>query len=106
MVRSRLSEVPPPTSEARLTGTFTKTRISNLFSGSGAFVNDEDGTQTQVATAVPRLTPHEITNKLLPGGENAQSKLRAIPEPILNRMNVYEVQAPDHDAARAIALRL
>ena len=26
--------------EARLTGTFTKTRISNLFSGSGAFVND------------------------------------------------------------------
>ncbi len=31
---------------------------------------------------------------------------RSIPEPILNRMNVYEVQAPDHDAARAIALRL
>jgi ATP-dependent Lon protease len=31
---------------------------------------------------------------------------RAIPEPILNRMNVYEVAAPDHDAARAIALRL
>ncbi|MFO1330095.1 MAG: AAA family ATPase, partial [Rubrivivax sp.] len=31
---------------------------------------------------------------------------RAIPEPILNRMNVYEVQAPDRDAARAIALRL
>ena len=27
--------------EAKLTGTFTKTRISNLFSGSGAFVNDE-----------------------------------------------------------------
>ena len=26
--------------EARLAGTFTKTRISNLFSGSGAFVND------------------------------------------------------------------
>ena len=26
--------------EARLTGTFTKTRISNLFSGSGAFVNE------------------------------------------------------------------
>ena len=25
---------------------------------------------------------------------------RAIPEPILNRMNVYEVQAPDRDAAR------
>jgi len=31
---------------------------------------------------------------------------RAIPEPILNRMNVYEVQAPDFDAARSIALRL
>lgn len=31
---------------------------------------------------------------------------RSIPEPILNRMNVYEVQAPDADAARAIALRL
>ena len=31
---------------------------------------------------------------------------RAIPEPILNRMNVYEVQAPDREAARAIALRL
>jgi ATP-dependent Lon protease len=31
---------------------------------------------------------------------------RAIPEPILNRMNVYAVQAPDRDAARAIALRL
>ena len=30
-------------------------------------------------TAAPRLTPHEIVNKLLPGGENAQSKLRAIP---------------------------
>jgi ATP-dependent Lon protease len=31
---------------------------------------------------------------------------RAIPEPILNRMSVYEVLAPDRDAARAIALRL
>jgi ATP-dependent Lon protease len=31
---------------------------------------------------------------------------RAIPEPILNRMSVYEVQAPDRDAARTIALRL
>ena len=30
----------------------------------------------------------------------------AIPEPILNRMNVYEVSAPDRDAARTIALRL
>jgi ATP-dependent Lon protease len=31
---------------------------------------------------------------------------RSIPEPILNRMNVFEVQAPDADAARSIALRL
>ena len=31
---------------------------------------------------------------------------RAIPEPILNRVNVYQVQMPDRDAARAIALRL
>ena len=31
---------------------------------------------------------------------------RAIPDPILNRMNVYEVQAPDRDAARQIAARL
>jgi len=31
---------------------------------------------------------------------------RAIPEPILNRMNVFEVQAPDAGAARTIALRL
>jgi ATP-dependent Lon protease len=31
---------------------------------------------------------------------------RCIPEPILNRMNVFEVQAPDAAAARAIALRL
>jgi DUF2075 family protein len=30
--------------EARLTGTFTKTRISNLFSGSGAFVDDAPDT--------------------------------------------------------------
>jgi len=31
---------------------------------------------------------------------------RGIPEPILNRMHVFEVCAPDHDAARSIALRL
>jgi ATP-dependent Lon protease len=31
---------------------------------------------------------------------------RAIPEPLLNRVNVYEVQAPDREQARAIALRL
>ena len=31
---------------------------------------------------------------------------RGIPDPILNRMNVYEVQAPDRDAARHIATKL
>ena len=31
---------------------------------------------------------------------------RGIPDPILNRMNVYEVQAPDRDAARHIAAKL
>ena len=31
---------------------------------------------------------------------------RFIPEPILNRMNVFQVEAPDADAARTIALRL
>ncbi|MBL8323942.1 MAG: AAA family ATPase [Rubrivivax sp.] len=31
---------------------------------------------------------------------------RAIPEPILNRMNVFEVQAPERAAARSIAERL
>ena len=31
---------------------------------------------------------------------------RSIPEPILNRVNVFEVQMPDRDAARSIARRL
>jgi ATP-dependent Lon protease len=31
---------------------------------------------------------------------------RAIPEPILNRCNVHEIEAPDFEAARGIALRL
>ena len=31
---------------------------------------------------------------------------RAIPEPILNRVNVYQVDMPDRDAARTIARRL
>jgi ATP-dependent Lon protease len=31
---------------------------------------------------------------------------RAIPDPILNRMNVYEVQAPDREASRRIAANL
>ncbi|MBP6251489.1 MAG: AAA family ATPase [Rubrivivax sp.] len=31
---------------------------------------------------------------------------RGIPDPILNRMNVFEVQMPDHEAARCIARRL
>jgi hypothetical protein len=42
--------------EARLTGTFTKTRISNLFSGSGAFVNDEaDSYDTLIVDEAHRL---------------------------------------------------
>jgi ATP-dependent Lon protease len=31
---------------------------------------------------------------------------RGIPDPILNRMNVFELRSPDRDAARTIALRL
>ena len=31
---------------------------------------------------------------------------RGIPDPILNRMNVFEIDAPTHDQAREIALRL
>jgi ATP-dependent Lon protease len=31
---------------------------------------------------------------------------RAIPDPILNRMNVFEVQMPDREAARKIAAKL
>ena len=31
---------------------------------------------------------------------------RSIPDPILNRMNVFEIEAPDAEAARKIALRL
>ena len=34
------------------------------------------------------------------------NEARGIPEPILNRMNVYEVLAPDRDAARRIAANL
>lgn len=31
---------------------------------------------------------------------------RGIPEPILNRMNVYQIDAPDHDASRRIATNI
>lgn len=42
--------------EAKLTGTFTKTRISNLFSGSGAFVNNEaDSYDTLIVDEAHRL---------------------------------------------------
>lgn len=42
--------------EAKLTGTFNKTRISNLFSGSGAFVNDAPDTyDTLVVDEAHRL---------------------------------------------------
>lgn len=42
--------------EAKLTGTFTKTRISNLFSGSGAFVDNEaDSYDTLIVDEAHRL---------------------------------------------------
>ena len=42
--------------EAKLTGTFTKTRISNLFCGSGAFVNEEaDSYDTLIVDEAHRL---------------------------------------------------
>lgn len=42
--------------EAKLTGTFTRTRISNLFSGSGAFMNDEaDSYDTLIVDEAHRL---------------------------------------------------
>ncbi|MGM9489784.1 DNA/RNA helicase domain-containing protein [Ideonella sp. YS5] len=42
--------------EAKLSGTFTKTRISNLFCGSGAFVNDEaDSYDTLIVDEAHRL---------------------------------------------------
>ena len=42
--------------EAKLTGTFTKTRISNLFCGSGAFVNDDaDSYDTLIVDEAHRL---------------------------------------------------
>ena len=42
--------------EAKLTGSFTKTRISNLFSGSGAFVNNEaDSYDTLIVDEAHRL---------------------------------------------------
>jgi DUF2075 family protein len=47
--------------EARLTGTFTKTRISNLFSGSGAFVNDEaDSYDTLIVDEAHRLNDNQV----------------------------------------------
>ncbi|MGJ7497829.1 DNA/RNA helicase domain-containing protein [Variovorax sp. RT4R15] len=42
--------------EVKLTGTFSKTRISNLFSGSGAFVNDDpDSYDTLIVDEAHRL---------------------------------------------------
>lgn len=40
--------------EAKLTGTFSRTRISNLFSGSGAFVNDAPDTYDTYRTLMTR----------------------------------------------------
>ena len=59
-------------------------------------------------------TAHEFTDEFAEVSIDASQVIwvatandaRAIPEPILNRMNVFEVQMPDPEAARAIARRL
>jgi ATP-dependent Lon protease len=59
-------------------------------------------------------TAHEFTDEFAEVAIDASQVIwvatandeRAIPEPILNRVNVIEVQAPDRDQARSIALRL
>jgi uncharacterized protein len=50
------NSAPGAVYEAKMTGTFTKTRISNLFSGSGAFVNGEaDNYDTLIVDEAHRL---------------------------------------------------
>jgi len=59
-------------------------------------------------------TAHEFTDEFAEVAIDASQVIwvatandeQAIPEPILNRVNVVEVRAPDRDQARAIALRL
>jgi ATP-dependent Lon protease len=59
-------------------------------------------------------TAHEFTDEFAEVAIDASQVIwvatandeRAIPDPILDRVNVVEVQAPDRDQARAIALRL
>ncbi len=59
-------------------------------------------------------TAHDFTDEFAEVAIDASQVLwvatandgHAIPAPILNRMSVFEVRAPDRDAARAIALRL
>lgn len=60
--------------EARLAGTFTKTRISNLFSGSGAFVNDAPDTyDTLIVDEAHRLNEKSGLYRNL--GENQVKEL-------------------------------
>jgi len=60
--------------EARLSGTFTKTRISNLFSGSGAFLNNEaDSYDTLVVDEAHRLNEKSGLYRNL--GENQVKEL-------------------------------
>jgi len=60
--------------EAKLTGTFTRTRISNLFSGSGAFVNDEaDSYDTLIVDEAHRLNEKSGLYRNL--GENQVKEL-------------------------------
>jgi len=60
--------------EAKLTGTFTRTRISNLFSGSGAFVDDEPDTyDTLIVDEAHRLNEKSGLYRNL--GENQVKEL-------------------------------
>jgi DUF2075 family protein len=60
--------------EAKLTGTFTKTRISNLFCGSGAFVNDKaDSYDTLIVDEAHRLNEKSGLYRNL--GENQVKEL-------------------------------
>ena len=65
----------------------------------------------QVLSAAAELNPHvEFAEVAIDASQiiwvATANDERSIPEPILNRMNVYEVHSPDRDAARAIASRL
>lgn len=89
--------------EARLTGTFTKTRISNLFSGSGAFVNEAPDTHdTLIVDEAHRLNAKSGLYRNL--GENQVRELIAAA-----RCTVFFVDDDQvvtvHDIGRAAELR-